>query len=89
MLGIGKESIIMVFLLGVLFTTVLTSGYIWGVVSSFLSLMLFNYLFTEPRFTLVIYSSSDIMLLVFFLITAAVSGIVTSGAEADGACGPE
>lgn len=78
MLGVGNESIIMVFLLGVLFTTVLTSSYIWGIIASFASLMLFNFLFTEPRFTLVIYSSRDIMLLVFFLITAIVSGIVTS-----------
>lgn len=77
-LGIGKESIIMVFLLGVLFSTVLTSSYVWGVVSSIASLMLVNYLFTEPRFTLVIYDSNDIILLAFFLITAGVSGKITS-----------
>ncbi len=78
MLGVGNESIIMVFLLGVLFTTVLTSSYIWGIISSFVGLMLFNYLFTEPRYTFVIYSTKDIMLLAFFLVTAIVSGVVTS-----------
>jgi two-component system sensor histidine kinase KdpD len=78
MLGVGKESIIMVFLLGVLFTTVLTSHYTWGMLASVASLMLFNFLFTEPRFTFVIYSSNDIVLLLFFLVTAVVSGIVTS-----------
>jgi two-component system sensor histidine kinase KdpD len=76
--GIDNESIIMVFLLGVLFTTVLTGSYIWGFISSFTGLMLFNFLFTEPLYTLVIYSSRDIILLAFFLVTAIVSGVVTT-----------
>ncbi|MDW7672381.1 MAG: DUF4118 domain-containing protein [Bacillota bacterium] len=78
LLGVGKESIIMVFLLGVLFTTVLTSSYHYGIITSFASLMIFNFLFTEPRFTFVIYNRNDIILLLFFLITAVVSGVVTS-----------
>ena len=77
-LGIGKESIIMFFLLGVLFATVLTGSYLCGVLTSLLSLMLFNYLFTAPRFTFVIASSGDVVLLAFFLVTAMVSGTVTS-----------
>jgi two-component system, OmpR family, sensor histidine kinase KdpD len=78
MMGVGKESIIMVFLLGVLFTSVFTGSYSWGVLTSFASLMLFNFLFTEPRYTFVIYSNNDIVLLLFFLVTAVVSGFVTS-----------
>jgi two-component system, OmpR family, sensor histidine kinase KdpD len=78
LIGVGKESIIMVFLLGVLFTTVLTGNYFFGIITSFASLMVFNFLFTDPRYTLIIYSRNDIILLLFFLITAIVSGIVTS-----------
>ena len=33
-LGVGNESVIMVFLLGVLFVTVLTNGYIYGLAAS-------------------------------------------------------
>ncbi len=77
-LGVGKESIIMVFIIGVLFSTVLTSSYLWGAVSAGASLMLFNFFFTEPIFTFVIYSSNDIMLLAFFMVTALISGTVTS-----------
>ncbi|MDD2442793.1 MAG: DUF4118 domain-containing protein [Eubacteriales bacterium] len=77
-LGVGKESIIMVFLLGVIFTTVLTRNISCGILSSIAGLMLFNYLFTEPRFTFVITSSNDIIQLLFFLITAVVSGVITS-----------
>lgn len=78
LLGVDKESIIMVFLLGVLFTTVLTSSYVCGILVSLGSVMLFNFLFTEPRFTFAIYSTNDVILLAFFLVTAVVSGTVTS-----------
>lgn len=77
-LGIEKESVIMVFLMSVLFSAVLTGSYLCGIITSFFSLFLYNFLFTAPRFTTVISGSSDIMLLLFFLATAAVSGSVTS-----------
>ncbi|SCZ81789.1 sensor histidine kinase [Acidaminobacter hydrogenoformans] len=77
-LGISKESIIMVFLLGVLFSSTITSSFIWGIINSFASLLAFNYFFTEPRFTFVMYHTTDVILLVFFLITAIVSGTMTS-----------
>ncbi len=76
--GVGKESIIMVFLLGVLFVTVLTNGYLYGLAASAASVILFNFFFTEPRFTLIIRSAVDIMLLLFFFITAIITGTITS-----------
>lgn len=77
-LGVIKESLIMVFLLGILFVTILTRGYIYGLIASVISVMMFNFFFTAPHYTFLIYSSSDVMLLVFFLVTAIVSGTVTS-----------
>jgi len=77
-LGVGKESIIMVFLLGVLFVTILTRGYAYGLIASVISVVLLNFFFTEPRYTFVIYNSMDVLLLLFFLITAVVSGTITS-----------
>ncbi|HWP51887.1 MAG TPA: ATP-binding protein [Clostridia bacterium] len=77
-LGVGNESIIMVFLLSVLFTAVLTSSRGWAIGAALLSVMLFNFLFTEPRYSFFIYSTNDLMLLMFFLVTGIVSGTVTS-----------
>lgn len=77
-LGVDKESILMVFLLGVLFVPILTNGYLYGLVASLASVILFNFFFTEPRYTFLIYSAVDMMLLLFFLITAIVSGTITS-----------
>lgn len=77
-LGVGNESIIMIFLLNVLFAAVLTSSRGWAISSAVLSAMFFNFLFTEPRFSFFIYSTSDLVLLLFFLVTGIVSGTVTS-----------
>jgi len=76
--GIGNESVIMLYLLAVLFATVLSRSYIFGIITAVTGVMLFNYLFTEPRFTFFINSSNDIMLLLFFLVTAIVAGSIMS-----------
>lgn len=77
-LGIQKESIIMVFLVGVLLVTVVTRGYFFGAVASALSLLIFNYLFTVPVHTFEIYSTSDLTLLLFFFISSIISSSLTS-----------
>ena len=56
-LGFADANIIMVYLLGVLLTSAFTSGYTCGVLSAFLSVILFNYFLTEPRLSLVAYGS--------------------------------
>lgn len=76
--GIGKESVIMIFLLALLFTSVLTFSYFWSALSAISAVILFNYLFTEPRYTLRIYNSTDLTLLVFFFITAMVAASIMS-----------
>ena len=56
-LGFANANIIMVYLLGVLLTSTFTSGYTCGVLSAFLSVILFNYFLTEPRLSLAAYGS--------------------------------
>ena len=56
-LGFANANIIMVYLLGVLLTSAFTSGYTCGMLSAFLSVILFNYFLTEPRLSLASYGS--------------------------------
>ena len=56
-LGFANANSIMVYLLGVLLTSTFTSGYTCGVLSAFLSVILFNYFLTEPRLSLAAYGS--------------------------------
>lgn len=72
-LGLSEANIIMVFLLGVVLVSL--SGGRWiGVASSVVSVMLFNFLFTEPRYTFVV---SDPQYLVIFPVLFTVA-LITS-----------
>ncbi|MDD3126601.1 MAG: ATP-binding protein [Candidatus Izemoplasmatales bacterium] len=77
-LDIDKEIIIMILLLGVLITVVITRGYVYGIVSSFISILLFNYIFTEPIYAFSFDRDDDLILLGFFVAMTIVVGLVTS-----------
>ena len=69
----SEANIIMVFILATVINCLITDRRIYGLVSSLLGIFLFNYLFTEPRFTFFVYetgyqSTFLIMFLVAFLI---------------------
>lgn len=51
-LEFSEANIIIIYILGVLITAVITSQRIYSLISSVISVLLFNFLFTEPRFTL-------------------------------------
>lgn len=75
--GIGKESIIMVFLVGVLIVTISTTGYLYSVCASVISVFIFNYFFTVPLHTLITYNTNDIILMIAFLGAALISSTMT------------
>lgn len=50
--GLRDANIITVYILGVLFTAIWTRGHIYGALASLLSVIVFNFYFTVPRFTL-------------------------------------
>ena len=76
-LGIGKENILMLFIVGVLLVAYCTNGYQYGVIASIVSVMVFNYLFTEPVRTFSISNQDDVILLIFFLVAALISSNLT------------
>ena len=75
---IGKENALMLFLIGVLLITVLTRGYLYGFIASIISVLIFNFFFTEPLHSFAISSSRDYSYLAFYLITSLISGILSS-----------
>ena len=71
--GISRESLLMVYMVGVMCCAAITHGYRYSILSAVGSMMLFNYFYTEPLRTFLIGSENDATLLVFFLITAILS----------------
>ena len=66
--GFSEANIIIVFLLGVLITAVVTEGRLYSIASSLISVIVFNFFFTVPRYTLNAYDPSyPVTFLIMFL----------------------
>ena len=76
-LHIGDQNIIMVYILSVLVISRATLGYLYGVVSSILSVVLFNFFFVEPLYTFTAlepgYSVTFLIMLIVALVTSALT----------------
>lgn len=67
-MGIRKENILMVFIVGVLLIATFTKGYFYGLLASIISVLCFNFLYIDPN---------DFMLILFFLMTSVIACSLT------------
>lgn len=83
--GFREANIITVYILGVLFSSVWARGRAYGAIASLLSVVVFNFFFTEPRFTLHAYDASYpmtfLVMLIASFITSTLAGRVKTQAE--------
>ncbi len=68
-----KANIISVYILGALLTSLFTKSYFCGVLSSVVSVLLFNFFFTEPRLTLHAYEKGYPITIAIMLIVSIVT----------------
>lgn len=73
-LGFTESNIITVYILGVLLSAILTRSHFCSLISSLCSVLLFNYFFTEPRFTFHAYEPGYSVTFVIMLIAALLTG---------------
>lgn len=73
-LGFSEANIITVYTLGVLVTAIITSRRVYSVVSSVLGVLVFNFFFTEPRFTLNAYDSGYPATFIIMFVAAFIAG---------------
>lgn len=73
-LGFTESNIITVYILGVLLSAVLTRSHLCSLISSLCSVLLFNYFFTEPRFTFHAYEPGYSVTFIIMLIAALLTG---------------
>ena len=72
--GFGEANIITVFVLGVLVTAVITKHQIYSLISSIVSVLVFNFLFTEPQFTLQAYDQGYPVTFIIMFLAAFLTG---------------
>ncbi|TQR16340.1 sensor histidine kinase [Psychrobacillus vulpis] len=73
-IGVSESNIITIYILGVLVLASWTSGWMMSVINSLVAVLLFNYFFTEPRFSFEAYHRDYLM--TFFIMF--LSGFITS-----------
>ena len=75
--GFTEANIIMVYILGVILTALVTTHQIYSLVMSLVSVFLFNFFFTEPRFTLLAHDIGyPITFLIMFFAAFVTSSLV-------------
>ncbi|MDD6309342.1 MAG: DUF4118 domain-containing protein [Clostridia bacterium] len=78
LLGFTKSNIITVYILSVLLTSLLTKSYICSIVASISSVLLFNFLFTEPKLTLHAYDTGYPVTFAVMLISSLITGTLAN-----------
>ena len=75
-LGVAEANIITVYVLGVLVTSVVTRHRIYSLISSIVSVLVFNFFFTNPQFTLRAYDQGyPVTFLIMFLAALLTSSL--------------
>ena len=70
----SNANIITIYILAVLIASVITSHQVYGIIAAFLYVMLFNYLFIDPRYTLLVYDSAYLMTYCVTVLAALITG---------------
>ncbi len=76
--GFTEANIIAIYILGVLLISLFTRGYICGIVGSFMSVILFNFFFTEPLLTLHAYDSRYAVTFGIMMAVSIMTGTLAS-----------
>lgn len=73
----SNANIITIYILAVLIASLLTSHRIYGIIAAVLYILLFNYLFIDPRFTLLVYNPDYMMTYFVTVLAAFLTGSIT------------
>lgn len=77
-IGLRVENILMIYAVSILIIVTETQKLLWGVLSAVLCLLLFNFFFTEPRYTLMMDDANHYASLAIFLAAAFLVSTLTT-----------
>ncbi|OPL14978.1 MAG: hypothetical protein AVO34_00225 [Firmicutes bacterium ML8_F2] len=76
--GFTEVNIVIVYIMSVLLASRYTRGFIYGILSSLVATLCFNFIFTEPVYTFTVYDKSYIFTFMIMLLAAIFSSTITS-----------
>ena len=74
----SNGNIITIYILAVLLASILTSHQTYGIIAAALYILLFNFLFIDPRFTLLVYNSEYLVTYLVSFVAAFITGSLAS-----------
>ncbi len=74
----SNSNIITVYILAVLITAALTARRVYGIAAAVLYILLFNFLFIEPRFSFLVYDPNYLVTYLVSIIAAIITGDISS-----------
>ncbi len=77
-MGFAATNILIIYILGIIIVYIKTTGYLIGIISSIVAVMLFNYFFTAPRYSLHVYDKSYLATFPIMIIVAITIGTLTT-----------
>lgn len=77
LISIGNQNIIMLYILSILIISRITTGYIYGIIASFMSVLIYNYFYTEPYFHFSFIQHNVVLTLAVMLLTALITSTMT------------
>ncbi len=76
--GFAESNVIIIYIIGVLLVSTQTDGYFYGVLSSVLGVLCFNYFFTEPYYTFRVHRDDYPVTFLIMLIAALIASGLTA-----------
>ena len=77
-IGFHEVNIVIIYILSVLLTARFTQVYVYGIVASLAATVTFNFIFTEPYYTLSVYDPSYFVTFAVMTITAIITSALTT-----------
>ena len=74
----SNANIITIYILGVFISSLITSHQIYGIMAALLYVLLFNFLFIDPRYTLLVYDSAYLVTYMVSVAAGLITGSLTS-----------
>lgn len=76
--GFNESNFILTYILAVFFVANLTPGYLYGILSSILGVLAFNFFFTEPYYSFSVYRPDYPVTFLIMLIVALITSTITA-----------
>jgi K+-sensing histidine kinase KdpD len=83
-IGGGLQNVMLTYILSVLATARVTRGYVWGLIGSVLSVVMFNFVFVPPTWSLASFDGSYWVTLLLMLVVAVITSAVTGRVKRQG-----